>query len=111
MPFTIAAAMLLCFPPAQSRFYPRCPIYALLHLQCPGCGATRTLAALLHGHLTEALRLNALFTLALPILAAWLALAYLRFLQRRPFRLPQPPQPAVYATLAIAALFTILRNL
>jgi hypothetical protein len=98
-------------PPTQQSFYPQCPIHQYLGLECPGCGATRALAALLHGHLAEALRLNALFVLLLPFaLAAGLNL-YRRALRERIFRWPQPDPRALYATLAIAALFTIARNL
>ncbi len=46
----VAVALLLRFPPAQYAFYPQCPIHHSLGLLCPGCGATRALAALLHGH-------------------------------------------------------------
>jgi hypothetical protein len=69
----LGAGVLLRFPPALSRFYPRCPVYEIFHLQCPGCGATRALAALLHGRFAEALHLNALFTLLLPFAVAYCA--------------------------------------
>ena len=60
--------VLLCFPPAQNNFYPKCPIYKLTHLQCPGCGATRA-AAVLRGDFAEAIHFNALVTLLLPFVA------------------------------------------
>jgi hypothetical protein len=107
----LAAAILLLFPPEQYSFYPQCPVYRYLHLQCPGCGTTRALAALLHGHISEALRLNALTTLLMLPAAIYAALCCRRFLQRKPLYLPHPPQSALYAALAIAALFGIVRNL
>jgi Protein of unknown function (DUF2752) len=103
--------VLLRFPPAQNTFYPRCPIYTVLHLQCPGYGGTRALAALLHGHMNEALHFNALVTLLLPIAFFYGFLCYLRFLQRRPHHWPQLTPAAIHAALAIAAIFTVLRNL
>jgi len=105
------AATLLLFPPAQYGFYPQCPIYRYLHIQCPGCGTTRAFAALLHGHIIEALRLNALTTLLAPVAVIYAALSYRRFLERRPLLLPRLPAPCIYASLAVAALFTIVRNL
>lgn len=48
------------FPPAASRFYPRCVFHAVTGLDCPGCGSTRALHQLLHGHFLEAARFNAL---------------------------------------------------
>jgi len=105
------AAMLLCFPPVLYSFYPQCPIYQYFHIECPGCGTTRALAALLHGNVGEALRLNAFTTLLMPAAAAYAALCYCRFLQRKSFAWPRLPQPVVYATLAAAILFTLVRNL
>jgi hypothetical protein len=107
----LTAAVLLLFPPAQYSFYPRCPIYELLHVQCPGCGATRALAALLRGHLAEAMHLNALITLLLPVAAAYSILCYRSFLARKAMRWPQPPAAAIYAALTLAAVFTVIRNL
>ncbi|HEX7159039.1 MAG TPA: DUF2752 domain-containing protein [Edaphobacter sp.] len=106
-----AAALLLRFPPERYSFYPRCPIYALFHIECPGCGGTRALAAILRGDLNEALHFNALFTLALPIIVVLAALCYRRFLERKPVRWTQPPEFGIYAALALTTVFTIARNL
>jgi hypothetical protein len=105
----IAAILLLRFPPAQYSFYPRCPIHELFHLQCPGCGATRALAALLRGHLAEAMNLNALITPLLPFAAAYGILCYYRLLQRKTLR--WPPAAVIYAALAVTAVFTAIRTL
>jgi len=107
----LATIILLRFPPAQHNFYPRCPINELLHLQCPGCGATRAVAALLHGHVTEAMNLNALVTLLLPFAAAYGILCYSRLLRRKSLHLPQPRPPVIYAALTVATVFTVVRNL
>ncbi len=106
-----AATVLSLFPPAQNSFYPQCPIHEYLHLQCPGCGATRALAALLHGHLAEAMHFNALATLLLPFVAVYGILCYRRFLQHKTHRWPQPSSTVIYAGLAVAAVFTVIRNL
>jgi len=55
--------------PSETRYFPRCPLFALTGLKCPGCGTSRALHAAFHGHFSEALRFNA----ALPILLALLA--------------------------------------
>jgi hypothetical protein len=107
----LAAAVLLRFPPGQYSFYPQCPIYRYLHLQCPGCGSTRAVAALLHGHIAEAMRLNALTTVLAPFAAIYAVVCYCRFLRHEAIQLPQLPQSTVYAGLAAAVLFAIVRNL
>jgi hypothetical protein len=51
----------------------RCWFNAATGLQCPFCGGLRCLAALSEGHLTEALSLNLLVTLVVPLAAGiWL---------------------------------------
>ncbi|HTD96286.1 MAG TPA: DUF2752 domain-containing protein [Edaphobacter sp.] len=107
----LTVGLLRRFPPEQYSFYPRCPLYLSLHLQCPGCGTTRAFAALLRGHFTEALHLNALTTLLLPLGVIYAALCYRRLLRSEDLRWPQLPSAGIYATLAVAAIFTVARNL
>lgn len=107
----LVAGILLRFPPAQYSFYPVCPVHEFLHLQCPGCGATRAVAALLRGNITEAMRFNALVTLVLPIAAVYGLSNYGRFVQRETIHWPQPPRAVVYAGFGVAAIFTAIRNL
>lgn len=108
---TCLAAILLRFPPEQYSFYPQCPVHALLHIQCPGCGTTRALAALLRGHVAEAFRLNALTMSMLPLAVGYAAVWYRLYLRDEAFRWPQIPTAGIYAALAVAALFAALRNL
>ena len=72
----IGAIVLFVFDPTQYAFYPRCVFHTLTGLDCPGCGSTRALHALLHGRVGEAFRYNPIlfagfgvFGLALPSLA------------------------------------------
>jgi Protein of unknown function (DUF2752) len=109
------ATLLLRLPPEQYHFYPQCPIHLWLHLECPGCGATRALAALLRGHLRNALRLNALFVAGvLPTATLYAAATLFRLLRPDPFRWPALPGPQtlwISAGLALALSFSLLRNL
>ena len=107
----LLGAALFLYPPTRFSFYPACPIHLYLGFLCPGCGATRALAALLRGRVMEAMRLNALFVLLLPIALAGAIESYRRALRPERFRWPQPPAAALYATLAAAAIFTVARNL
>lgn len=54
------AWVLYHYPPATSTFYPQCVFHQVTGLDCPGCGTTRALHALLHGRIGEAFRLNAM---------------------------------------------------
>jgi hypothetical protein len=99
------ALLLLYFPPEQYTFYPQCPVHRYLGILCPGCGATRALAALLRGQVNEALRLNALTTLSLPIAIGW------GIFSRRPLRLSQPSPAVLYTAFVVVSAFTLIRNL
>jgi hypothetical protein len=105
-----AGAVLYFFNPSTHGFYPVCEFHQLTGLNCPGCGGTRAAYQLLHGHILQALHDNALFVLSLVALAgrgAWFAA---RKLRRQP-TVPFLPSKALWAFLAIAAVFTVLRNL
>ena len=108
---TLAVTTMLLFPPEQYSFYPRCPVYELFHVQCPGCGATRALAALLRGHVVEALRFNALTAILSPIAAVYSVLSYHGYLQRRKVHLPGTRPATICAVFAVTVAFTVIRNL
>jgi len=101
----------VALPPERFAIYPRCTIHEYLGLLCPGCGATRALSALLHGHLAEALRLNLLFVLLLPFAIAAAVSTYLRAIRPGSFRWPQVPNPALAAALLTTLVFTVARNM
>ena len=106
-----ATAMLLRFPPGRYSFYPQCPFHQLLNLQCPGCGTTRALDAMLHGHLTAAIHLNPLATLLFPIAAVYSIFVYAQFLRRKPIHWPNLSPVTIYMALAVTVLFGVVRNI
>ena len=103
------AATVFFFNPAAHQFYPVCQFHRLTGLNCPGCGATRSLYALLHGHLATALRDNALLVGGLVAVAgrgAWFGVKKIRR-QDAEFFLPK----FLWPLLVVALVFTVLRNL
>ena len=107
----LATVVLLRFPPAEYSFYPRCPIFASLHVLCPGCGATRALAALLRLRILEALGWNPLAVVMLPLIAAFLVQCYRRAIRPNNFEFPPVPEPWLRICLIATAAFTICRNI
>ena len=65
----VAALVVYQFDPSLFAFYPRCVFHVITGLECPGCGGTRALHALLHGRLAEAYRLNPMLFLMMPSVA------------------------------------------
>jgi hypothetical protein len=103
-------AMVYFFNPSKSGFYPVCQFHRLTGLNCPGCGATRALYALLHGDFATALRDNALLVAAIPAAAArggWLWLNRMRGRPREHF----VPNCFLLPLLVLAVVFAVLRNL
>ena len=97
--------------PQQEAFLP-CLVHALTGGYCPGCGASRALHSLLHGHLYQAVRYNAVFVLLLPCIITYGAAFVRDFLPGKPIRIHQwLPAPLLYGLLAVLLLFGVLRNL
>lgn len=106
-----AAAVLFRFDPMQVDFYPRCPLFVLTGLYCPGCGALRAGHALLHGDVAAALGFNVLFVLALPVFG-YLAVSRLReLLTGRPLPTRFLPASGIWTILGVLVGFAVLRNL
>jgi len=86
---------------------PLCPFHALTGLYCPGCGMTRMLYHLVHGHIELAFAQNPLAFAALPFVIGWMVQSLP--LQRWPRGNISPRWS--YALIAIIVIFTVLRNI
>jgi hypothetical protein len=105
-----AGAVVFFFNPGTHGFYPICLFHALTGWSCPGCGGTRSLYALLHGDWRLALKDNALFIILLAAAVArgiWFAAKRIR---RQPVGNFLPAN-FLWVLLAVAVIFTVLRNL
>lgn len=103
-------AYLFFFEPGKSGFFPGCPFRLLTGFTCPGCGTTRALHQILHGHFDTAFTLNPLLLLAIPFLLLALirySVIVLRGGVPRPNALPAP---YIYAIFFIILSFWIFRN-
>jgi hypothetical protein len=104
------AAYLFFFEPGKSGFFPACPFRLLTGFNCPGCGTTRALHQILHGHFATAFTLNPLLLLAIP----FILFAFIRYsviVMRG--GVPQPnalPAPYIYAIFFVILSFWIFRN-
>jgi len=73
---------------------PVCPIHQLTGLNCPGCGATRALHQLVHGHVGAAVGFNPLVIIGLP---------FLGWILTRPGWL--------WAAVTVVVMFGVVRNI
>ena len=101
---------LFIFEPGKTGFFPTCMFRTLTGLSCPGCGSTRAMHQLLHGHFIAAFKLNPLLLIVLPILmyvlirhSAWA----MRGATPPGNRLPAP---VIYAIFFALVSFWVFRN-
>lgn len=66
---TAGLAAVYTFDPSKTWFYPPCPFNYLTGLQCPGCGGTRALHALLHGDVAGAFAFNPMLFVVIAMVA------------------------------------------
>lgn len=113
----VAATMLYVFPPSEYPFYPRCMLKVVAEaafnypLYCPGCGATRCVAALVRGNIAQAFAYNPLFILLLPLLSyAAVGTAYQMWTGKR-MGGPKMPTWLSYTLIAVLMAYFVARNL
>ncbi len=104
------AVYLFVFEPGRTGFFPPCLFRLMTSFNCPGCGTTRALHEMMHGHFQTAFMLNPLLLLSIPFLLA----AFMRYtvtvLRGRIPRKNALPAPYIYAIFFIVAGFWIFRN-
>ena len=105
-----SALLYLFDPAARNSFYPVCLLHETTGLNCPGCGVTRAIHQLLHGNVIAAAHLNLLFVLCLPAVAWWSVRIIAGWFSGRPVMMTIRPA-WLWTFLAIASVFTVLRNL
>ena len=104
------AAYLFVFEPGKTGFFPVCLFRFLTGYQCPGCGSTRAMHQLLHGHVVAAFELNPFFLVAIPFLL-YAVIRYSVIVMRGgvPYRNTLPPR-YIYALFVVVLSFWIFRN-
>ncbi len=96
------------FRPGATSLLPPCPFHSLTGFYCPGCGSTRMLYYLVHGHPALAFTQNPLAFLMLPLLLYGLG----RQLFSARHAVFSRIHPRWIWTLSFVLLaFTVLRNL
>ncbi len=109
-PVLLAAAMLFIFDPSRYGFYPGCMFYKTTGLLCAGCGATRAMYQLLHGHAFTAFRFNPLLMISLPFILGYGARFLVRASRGQSCEVNIRPR-WLWTILVILVVFSVVRNL
>ena len=108
----LGAAALLLRDPHQTGSWGFCPLHAATGLYCPGCGALRGTADLLHGNLAGAWADNPLWVASIPVLVTvWVLWLVLRWRGRSAPVSPRMALRAWWVALGLFVLFGVVRNL
>jgi hypothetical protein len=106
----VTAYVGLVDPAGGGGVFPACPTRTLLGVDCPACGGLRGTHDLLRGDVVSALDHNLLLPLLLGAYAVVLGLWLMPVVGRRTPRVRLPAW-ALATVVAVAAGFTLLRNL
>lgn len=104
------SAYLFVFEPGKTGLFPVCLFRFLTGYQCPGCGSTRAMHQLLHGHFVAAFELNPFFLVAIPFLL-YALIRYSAVVMRGGVPTHNRlPAPYIYALFFVVLSFWIFRN-
>ena len=101
---------LFVFEPGRTGFFPVCIFRLLTGFTCPGCGSTRAMHQLLHGHVLAAFMLNPLFLMAIPFLLFALLRYSVVVMRGGVPRQNSLPASYIYALFFVVLSFWIFRN-
>ena len=110
--FAAAALVYLYFTGEGEGAGIPCMFHLLTGFYCSGCGASRALRSILHLDFYQAFRYNAIFTLALPLIAVYfsaLIFSYIRFGEDKISG--KVPMKIIWVIIALALVYGILRNI
>ena len=110
--FAAAALVYLYFTGEGEGAGIPCMFHQITGFYCSGCGASRALRSVLHFDFYQALRYNAIFTIALPFLIIYggaLSISFIRFGKDKISE--KISMKIVWVLVAAAIIYGILRNI
>jgi hypothetical protein len=107
----LAGCVLLHYYPPATLHLPPCVFHEITGLYCPGCGTARAIHHLMNLEFATALRCNALFVAALPVLAYLFAARCFKPLGQMRLPVPVLSASASWTLTAIVLAWWIARNL
>lgn len=101
------------FNPEGNPIFPKCVVYSLTGLKCPGCGSQRAIHHILNGEIASAWRMNQLLIVSIPYVLLGFAVEVLQHrygwavtIRRRLYGVV-----AIWTVFATIIAFTVLRNI
>jgi len=104
-------ALYIFWSPTETNIFPKCPVYSLTGIYCPGCGSQRAAHKLLNGNIIEGIRHNYLIAL-LGLVLSYQAFMFImnNVLQKGIVNLLHKSK-VTFGILIFVIFFWILRNI
>lgn len=96
--------------PSGNSFFPQCPLHQFTGLNCPGCGATRGMHALLNGDFVGALDYNLMLVVLIPLIIFGLLHLASIAVRGRKLDAPKIGTRPIQIFLAAMFIFGVVRN-
>jgi hypothetical protein len=106
---TVVTFLAVVDPQTRAEWSPGCPFRSATGLDCPGCGATRAMYALVNGDVATAANHNVLLLAALPFLA-WAYSRWTLVVLGRSSRLPNVGPRTAWTIATAVIVFAVARN-
>jgi len=108
--FFAILALYIYWNPSDSNIFPKCPLYSITGIYCPGCGSQRAAHQLLNGNVIEAVRHNYLFALLFLVLLYQAFIFLVNNVLNRGVTNLLHKSKVTLSILIVIILFWILRN-
>jgi len=108
--FFAILALYIYWNPSDSNIFPKCPLYSITGIYCPGCGSQRAAHQLLNGNVIEAVRHNYLIALLFLVLLYQAFIFLMNNVLNRGVTNLLHKSKVTLSILIVIILFWILRN-
>jgi hypothetical protein len=101
------------YNPSESKYFPKCPFFALTGCKCPSCGSQRAVHYLLNFDIFNAIKENVLLVVAIPYLLLGISLDLINKTTGKSvkWRRILLGKKSIYIILFVVVMFWITRNL
>ena len=104
-------ALYIFWNPTETNIFPKCPVYGVTGIYCPGCGSQRAAHQILNGNIIEGLRHNYLIGLLGLVLSYQVFMFIMNNLLQKGIVNLLHKSKVTLGILVIVILFWILRNI
>lgn len=103
----LAVFLALIYPVVPGHELSTCAVFHMLKVNCPGCGLTRAIVALVHGELMDSVAFNPMgIVFGIVFLCLWVRIVLFEYILRRPAKALLTPKGIKIISFAfVAGLF------